>query len=201
MARPDRWHRENPYRCRRRFARPAPGGRAPIGAALPLGVGEARGRPGPTLSFARRARQLSDSRPRALRTGSAAPGDAARELSVLRGRLGQHGGQANRCNHRRDRRRANGHGLRSGFEPTHNCPNRHGAGDPCEQQRGWHRCAHAPLRSTRRHASRRGGSVRSLVPRPTRSTPPSPGIPMPRRSAVTLGRAHQGAHGQPARPR
>ena len=120
---------------------------------------------------------------------------------MRRGRLRRHGGQAHPCNHRWDRRRAYGHGLRSGFEPTRNDASRHGARNPRSQQRGWHRRTHAPLQSTRGHPPRRGGSVRSLVPRPTKSTPPSPGIPLPRRPAVTVGSAHQGAHERPANPR
>ena len=117
------------------------------------------------------------------------------------GRLRRHGGQPHPCNHRWDRRRTYGHGVRSGVESTRNDASRHGARPPRSQQRGWHRRTHAPLQSTRGHPPRRGGSVRSLVPRPTKSNPPSPGIPLPRRPAVTVGSAHQGAHKRPANSR
>ena len=60
---------------------------------------------------------------------------------------------------------------------------------------------HAALRSTRRHPLGRGEGVRSLVPRPTWSTPPSPGLPLPWWSTVTLGPASQGPHGRPTGPR
>jgi hypothetical protein len=111
---------------------------------------------------------------------------------MRRGRLDQHGREANRCNHRCDRRRADGRGLRGGFEPPRNCAGRYGAGNPCQQQHGWHRHAYTALRSTRRHPLGRGDSVRSLVPRPTWSTPPSQGLPLPWWSVVTLGPASQG---------
>ena len=120
---------------------------------------------------------------------------------MRRGRLRRYGGQANHCIRRGYCRCAYGRGLRSAFEPIRYCAGFHGAGNSREQQCSWHRRTHAPLRSTRGHGPRRGGSVRSLVPRPTRSTPSSQGIPLPRRPAVTVGRAHQGAHRRPARPR
>lgn len=120
---------------------------------------------------------------------------------MRRGRLDQHGREANRCNHRCDSRRADGRGLRGGFEPTRNCAGLHGAGNPCQQQHGRHRRAYAALRSTRRHPLGRGESVRSLVPRPTWSTPASPGLPLPGWSAVTLGPASQGPLRRPTGPR
>jgi len=119
---------------------------------------------------------------------------------MVRGRLDQHGNEANRCNHRCDCRSANGRGLRSRFEPTCDGASRHGARNPRQQQRGRHCRTHVPLRSPRGHAPRRGGSVRSLIPRPAGSTSSSPSVPLPRRSAVTLGPASSGPHTRPTGP-